>query len=205
VPTFIGVIGLLGEAFVPSNAATLKLLGNGMPVWTAPSLQETLTKTDRGVHHWIANTNPYSYYALELVDRTNPAGPSGFNFGRIVLGEYVELTMRNVNRGFVKANEDRTEVLTSERGVRFYNQKTKYRSMSALEITAMEEADRIQAETLFDDLGVSTPFFISFDPDLMVTPTLDDLTFYGTFEATPKLRHLINRYYTMTFDFREAV
>jgi hypothetical protein len=205
VPTFLGVVGPLGEAFTPTNGASLKLLGNGMPVWTAPALSETVTKTDRGIHHFVANTSAYEYFAFELIDRTNPGGPNAFKFGRIWLGEYTALTFHDVARGFGKTKADKSDVLTSETGVRIFNQRAKYRQLSALEIMQLDQTDRLAVERIFEQLGVGESFFLSIDPTLTLTPTQDDLTIYGNFDGEPKLKHIIYTYYSMSFDFREAV
>ena len=204
-PTFFAAIGPLADPFTISDSAVCKIMGNNIPSWTSPGFSLTLDVRDRGIHQFITPGSPYRYWCFEIVDRDNPLGPTGLKLGRIWLGDHETLTATNVSRGFNKSLEDNSDVLTSESGVRFYNQKTKYRRLSALEILNMPETDRLAMEAVFNRLGVDQSFFISLDPELLVTPTTDDLTIYGTFDDAPKLRHLFQAYYSMGFDFRESV
>jgi hypothetical protein len=204
-PSFLGIIGPLNETFTISENATVTIKGNNIPVWTSPGFSATLDVTDRGVYGHIAPGSPYRYWRLDIVDRTNTLGPTGLKLGRIFLGDHATLTATNVSRGFSKTEVDPSDVSESQSGVRFYNQRTKYRTLSALEILNLPETDRLEMESVFSRNGIDTSFFLSLDPTLLVTPTTDDLTLYGNFSSVPSLKHLFTTYYSMSFDFREAV
>lgn len=205
-PTFVGVIGPLGDTFTISETATVKLMGNNMPVWTAPAMSVTLDVRDRGTMSFLDSyTDPHLYHCLEIIDRTNPLGPNGIALGRIVLGDYVTMTNTNVSRGFGKKQVDSSEVTKSESGVKYYNRKVKYRAFSSLEIVNMSETERLDVEGVFERAGLDYSMFVSLDPTLLVSPTLDDLTMYCNFADDPELRHLFKDYYSVGFKLEEAI
>jgi hypothetical protein len=207
-PGFIGVIGPLSESFTVSDSATVTLKFNNMPdLWDAPDLSVTLVRTDDGIFDFLdSNTDiTYRYACLEIVDRLNPFGPTGLKIGRIYLGDYVTFTTSNVAKGMDKSTIDNTEVSKTLSGVNYYNTRTKLRSYSSNEIQNPSAAERRIFEQMFEDLGIATSLFVSFDPYQNISTTTNEMSFYCNFTAAPKLTHVIRDYFNINFSVEEAL
>jgi hypothetical protein len=205
-PTFFAVIGLIDEAFTVSNAAAVKLKFNNVPdLWDSPALSITLTRTDYGImEHLDSNTIEYRYACFEIVDRLNPLGPEGFKLGRIWIGDHVEISTSNIDIGFSKTNEDLSKPSESESGVKYYRVRPKRRTIKSGEIKLLSASERREFQESFEVIGVGTSFFVSLDPMLEVSETIDEMTFYGNFTDPPELEHVIRDFYNIRFEIEEA-
>lgn len=205
-PTFFGAIGPKGQPFSVSETATCTLKANGMPVWDSPAATVSLDVRDRGIMRFLDDQSDmlYTNFCFEVIDRTNPCGPEGFEFGRIWLGDHVTVTTTNVGTGFTALHRDPSDILEGDGGGRFVNRRPKYREFSGLEIRHLTATERLELEAVFDRLGRGGHFFASLDPGLDVSSTLEELTFYALFDRDPDLRHVIRDIYTMSFSLKEA-
>jgi hypothetical protein len=207
-PTFIAAIGPINEVFSVSSAATCKVKFNNVPDdWDNPDLSITLTRTDKGVfgHLDSETTIGHRYACFEVSDRTNALGADGLKFGRIWIGDHLTFSTTNVDVGFAVTNDDRSETLESDSGVRYYRTRAKRKSFKSAEIKLMTASERISFEETFELLGISEEFFISVDPGLLVSSTIDETTFYATFSEPPELEHVIRDYYNVRFEVEESV
>lgn len=205
--TFVSLLGLLGEVFTISSSATVRLYGNTFAGWASPALTVDLTPSTHGLYKFLddlSNTS-YRYWRLEIVDKFNPAGPLGFKFGYFYLGDYLTLTQRNVAKGFTKTFDDSSTVLTSERGAKFFQKGVKTTKFEQLEIAYMNAADRQALEQALYDLGTTTPFFVSFDPTLLVSADLSELTRYVVFDSAPVFTHQFHNVYSVRFAVSEVI
>lgn len=205
-PTFFAAIGPLSEAFTISDSATCRLLCNNINSWTSPDLAISLDRYDSGMFKFLDDQTDtlYRYFAFDIVDRTNPLGPDGIKLGYIYLGDYTTVTTSNVAIGFDKQLVDPSDVAESESGALYFNRRTKYRTFSNMSIQNLGASERRELEAMFESIGIDTPFFISLDPTLAVSSTIDEYTMYGYFAQAPRLAHVIRDYYTLSFDVREA-
>jgi hypothetical protein len=199
------LIGPLSEVFGITAAATVTLMGNSLNDWTSPPMTEVATVTDAGVFHHTTDTGPYRFYCLEIVDRTNPGGIDAIKIGHLYLGDHIALASSNVAIGFSKTHADESSESVSESGVRYYNERTKYKTFDSMEIQQPTATERRQLEQLWHDKGLSQSFYVSLDPTLAVSAEIDELTIYCNFADQPEFRHIIRDYYTMSLSLREAI
>ena len=206
---FFAVISPLSEVFsLSESASSIKLYANNLNDWTSPPLSITLTRTDNGIFRFMddLSDSSYRFWRFEYVDRLNPSGPEGISFGHIYIGDYTTITSRNYASKFTKEYKDPTGVSESLSGARYFDTKTKYLEINGGKIQFMEAAQRRTLEQLFHDLGLSTPFYISLDPTVCNTATLDELTKYVYFSREPQFVHFKADIYSLTgLDFRESV
>jgi hypothetical protein len=69
----------------------------------------------------------------------------------------------------------------------------------------IDAAERRELEQLFFDLGVGESFYLSIDPALEVSESLEEMTFYACIPSEPTIRHEIRDRYSIDFDVEEAV
>ncbi len=205
-PTFFAAVGAISESFKVSESATCTLKCNNMPVWTSPALTISLDVRDSGIHRFLDDQADvlFHYFCFEVIDRTNPLGPEGLEFGRIWLGDHTTITSSNVATGYSRKLVDPSLVQKSESGTRYVNRRPKYRTFSGMEIQNLTATDRLELEAMFDRLGLDQSFFFSMDPANAISTTLDELTFYAQFTREPELRHLIRDIYTLSLELEEA-
>jgi hypothetical protein len=205
--TFFALVGRLTRVFSLSSTATVRLYGNTVASMASPALTVTLSPETFGIYHFLddlADTT-YRYWRLECIDRTNPAGPEGFEFGHLYLGDYTTINFSNVQTGFSKTLVDTAVEQVSEGGASFFQDGFKYLSFDSTQIANMTAADRRDLEQVFYDLGRSTPFYVSFDPTLGVSTELSELTRYVVFSQDPVFTNVIRDVYTVSMAFKEVM
>jgi hypothetical protein len=205
--TFFAAIGPINETFSVSENATLRLYGNNSNTWGSPALSVTLTADDYGIFKFLDDLADYTYryWRFELIDKTNPVGPDGFKLSHVYLGDYVTLTTRNVANGFSRKWVDPSVRVESENGALFVQSKTKYLKFDSVNVQYISSTERADLEQLFYDNGIGVPFYVSFDPTLLVSSALSDYTKYVMFDEEPTLRHVKNEYYNISMSMREAL
>lgn len=207
--TFVAAIGPIDEDFSVSSSATIQVQANNIDLWSSPPLSVTLDRSDRGafkfLDHLAEADRIYRYWRFRFIDRTNPIGPSSFKIGNLYFGDYLTLATTNVSRGFSKRSVDPSNRGFSESGVTYTNRRPKYREFSSLDIQNIPGDEHRSIEQLFFDLGVGENFYVSLDPTLGVSSSLDELTFYALFDNAPTFSHLFKDYYRIGFELREGV
>lgn len=208
-PTFFALIGPLGEVFSISDSATVTLKANTSASFGSAPYSVTLTPDTHGIYQFLdteagTSTN-YRYWRLTLTDRENTVGPTGFKMGHLYLGDYTTLERRNVASGFTKTLVDSAEVVESQGGALYYQSGLKYMTYEGVELAYLDASDRRTLEQTFYDLGVSTPFYVSFDPTLLVSEDASEFTRYVVFSQAPTLTHIKSDIYTVSLSFREVM
>lgn len=201
------LIGPLEKIFTISPTATLKLYANNINDFTAPALTTTLSRTDGGIFQFMDDIadSAYRYWKFELIDLDNPLGPEGFEISHVYLGDYTTLTNRNISRGFQKSFIDNSESLESESGALFFNEKIKYLTLDNMDMIQLSKEDRATLENVFNINGKHTPFYISVDPRLEISNSIDELTRYVIFNQDFKLNHIISDRFNLSFSVREVL
>lgn len=204
---FFSLLGPLGEVFSISDVATVRLYGNTTASMTSPALTVTLTPDTHGVYQFLDDNadTTYRYWRLEIIDKLNTVGPEGFEFGYLYLGDYTTIERRNVGVGLEKRQVDTSTELTSESGAAYFQSGFKYLEFDSVSINYMDAADRRALEQLFYDLGRGTPFFVSFDPTLLVSESLSELTRYVVFADEPTFSHIKADVYSVRMRFKEVM
>jgi len=206
---FFALVSPLDEIFSLTQNASLRLLADNMDndtQWLTPALDITLTVTEAGVFKFFDDlTSGYRYWRVEIIDRENPLGPQGLNFGHMYLGDYITLTERNIGNGFTKNIQDPSVVLSSENGNLFFDKKMKYQTFEGLSIQFMNRVDRLELEQFFYDYGTTKPFYISLDPSIAMSSDISELTKYVVFSSMPVVTHVRYDIYSVQFSVRELI
>jgi len=208
VPTevnFIGLIGPIDEVFSIGTSATVTISANNIDIWTSPPFSETLTVTERGVLHFLGfdTARYYRYLLLDIVDKTNPAGPEGLNIGYLYIGGATEVTSSNVARGFTKGLTDDSKRIVSESGAQYFDTRTPFEGFKNAQIQNISAADRLELEAIFREFSVHTPLFVALDPGQQISGP-EELTIYANFDGQPAIAHLFLDYYAVSFSMSEA-
>lgn len=204
--SFFAMIGSLDEVFTISNNATITLMGSNLNQWNAPPYTTSIPISDKGAMKFLNDEDTaYRFWKVIIQDKQNPEGPEGISIGVLYLGDYVTLDNTNYSIGFDNSDVDPSSVAISESGVLHYDAKTKYSAISGGGVDVLFRSDKDRLKAMFEYLGLTTPFFVSIDPLLLTTSTIEELTKYVVFASEPKFTHIINDLYSVSLDFREVI
>lgn len=196
------------EIFGISTLGSVRFQGNNLDAWDAPSLDVELTVGERGIFKFFdedVTDTEYRYHRIKFIDPQNPDGSEDLRVGFIYIGDIEHIDSSNVGQGFSKAQEDPSTVLESENGQRYYDTRPKYDTFSAMSLTNVTATDRVKIEQVFNDFGIHTPLFISFDPGQLVETDPSVYTRYFYFDGKPNFTHLFLTYYAVSMSFRECL
>lgn len=195
-----------------TDGATVKLQANNVDDFTASiPYEQTATVTPNGVFLFLdTSTNDddlpsFRFWRIEIIDRTNALGSDFLNIGNIYLGSFTTVQARNIQSGFSKELRDPTLKSQSDSGVLFFDERTKFREYTGLEMLYMDSADRLEFENLINSVGVSQPFYLALDPTLLVSSSTDELVIYGVFTEMPSLTNVKKDVYSISMNVREVL
>lgn len=200
------VIGTSGEEFPFSSTAVLRVQANSVRDWTSPPLDVTMTFDRRGAVRFLddLDDSSYRYWRCKFTDRTNPSGPA-LTLANVYLGDYISLDNHNVEIGFKRKLVDPSSVSYSDAGVPYARRKTKYWTYGGLQMMHLTDDDRDEIETMVEELGTTTPFFIAIDPLAGISASVTELTKYVMFDSDPDLDHIRYNMYSFAFNVREVL
>jgi hypothetical protein len=206
--TFFSALGPLDEIFTISNSATVTLKADNIPSnFASAAFSRTLEVTDRGIMEFLDDTEDttYRYWQFKIIDRMNPLGPSSVKLGQLYLGDYRTITVSNVNNGFGKTWDDRSQIVYSEYGIPYFNKRPKVQRITSLSIPYMDGAERRLLEQMVYDIGLESTFYISLDPTTCASLELDEMTKFVRFKEMPDFVHEFKDRYTMNFEVEEVL
>jgi len=207
-------IGSLSEKFSISSEATILLRANNIDDsihWSNPPLQIDLLdyRDDTGIYCFIDSLltdTRYRFWRLHIEDKYNHQGPEQcIRISNIYIGDYIYLSNRNIQNGFVKTVNDPSTRSESESGSLFWDVKTKFTEISSVGFSFIDKDDRDKLEKLYNRIGTVTPIYISLDPTLAVSNKLSDLTYFCVYDAAPSMQHIINDKFNYSLMFREMI
>ena len=206
LPTFVALMSQIDEAFCLSDEAVVKLQANNLDLWTSPAVDVSVPVENLAAMAVLDTsvTTSYNYFRIVVIDRKNPLGPEELTFGYAYVGDHVTMTSTNIARGFSKRLVDPSIVSSSESGALFFEERPRYLEISGSEIQMLNGTDADEIEQLFYDLGVTTPFLLSIDPDETISRNLSDLTRLMIMTESPEFQHVIYDYYNVGFSMRES-
>jgi len=204
--TFCGIISGIDEIFTLSQTALVKCQANNIDFWDSPPVDITIPIGDISAMKMLddENDSTYRFWKLEIIDRINYLGPEGLKISYIYVGDHNTVTLTNLATGFTKELTDPSNILQSENGALFFEKRPRYLTIQNASIQLLNGADRVQIEQLFYDVGTREPFFVSIDPGVEVTASLEELTRFVVMTRSPTLEHIIRDYYNFSFEMREA-
>lgn len=205
--TFAGIISGIDKIFTLSATATVKAQANNIDFWDNPPVNITVPVGQISAMATLdAVTAPstYRFHRIQIIDRLNYLGPEGFELAYIYLGDHTTITTSNVAIGFTKELTDPSVVLQSENGALFAEKRPRYLTLTDNNIQLLGGQERQDIEQLFYDIGTREPIFVSVDPDVSVTLSLEELTRFMVMTRSPTLTHVLRDYYNISYDMREA-
>ena len=204
--TFFSVYESPDSEFCISTAATCTLKANNVDDISSAPYSQALTVSDDGIFQFIPEetAESYRYWYFDFNDRENTDGPESFSL-KVWIGDYVQPVSRNIVNGFSVVKVDPSTISISNNGVKYYNRKTKYKKISNVGIEWVSGADRVSLTDLYDYTGRTRPFFISIDPEIIISANVQEFTKLVTFDDDPDMRQLLYNYYGFNFSFSEVV
>ena len=204
--TFCGIISGIDEIFTLSATATVKCQGNNIDFWDSPPVNITIPVGNISAMKMLDDdtASTYRFWRVQIIDRLNYLGPLGLKFGYIYTGDHTTMTLSNFATGFSKELTDPSPIIQSESGALFFEKRPRYLTIRNCSIQLLPGSEREVIEQLFYDVGTREPFFVSIDPGVVVTQSLEELTRFVVMPTAPTLNHVIRDYYNFSFEMREA-
>jgi len=202
------LIGPGGEELGISSSATVTLKADDLAanLDSSPSLSLTLTREDTGVFKFLDDQAAYTYrhWRCEWTDIANPNGPE-VAIAQVYLGDYISPTTRTFNNGFTRRLVDPSKMVRSAGGVPFWQRKTKFWQFANVGVDWATGTDRTEMERLLDEMGTTTPFFVSLDPTVAVSASLGEMTKYVAFDDLDAIKHRRYTYHDFSFSMSEVL
>jgi len=201
------VYGDADQQFTISDTATVVLKASSLNDYDTAPLSVALTVGTLGIFKFIdalSVSTEYRYWWLDFIDRENPAGPESFSL-KIWLGDFITPVNRNIGNGFRTNIIDPSVVRVSSNGTRYSSVKTKYMSISGVEMLWVNGTDRTDINAAFRVCGTTVPLFISIDPEANISSGVQELTKLVVFDSNPDHSHLRFDYFGFNMSFSEVV
>ena len=205
---FLAVIGDVSTSLGLSSQATVTLKGNNIDAnWGSAPLSETITVTEKGIFAFLDTSASvtYRYWQFEIEDKYNSTAGPNIEIGQFYLGSYETPTSRNMTVGFKETQVDPSTVSESEGGVLYFDTRDKYTKLEGISIPYLEDADKQVFVDLFDEVGVTTPFYISLDPLLNINTDITDFTRYVVFMNSPDFTNVSTCRFSTVLNVREVI
>ncbi len=201
---FVGLIGDLSATIQISSTATITVEGNGSDSWASPSLSETLTRTTDGAFNFIDTVaSSYRWWRVTIADMDNPLGPE-FGVGHAFLGPFQNVT-NNIQTGFSFNQIDESVIAKSDGGQIYVDTKTKYYSFAGMGILRVSPSDKQTIENIFKTVGTHTPFYISLDPQGLISNNIGEFTRFVRFVSPPSFQHALYNTFDVNLNVVEVV
>lgn len=172
-----------------SSGATVKIQGNATDVWTAPTIDETIT-FNAGVMYKQFTGGSYQYWRLSIVDSSNP--DTYVELGILFIGE--DLNLGDIyDREYPIQNED-TSIRHFTRTGQMYGDKGIIRDIYVFSLPHVDD-EKSDIEAWFDAVGMWRSWFLIIEPtDLTNFPIQ-----YMAFNENLDWNHIIGTIYNLNF------
>jgi hypothetical protein len=154
---------ILGHNF--TSGATIKIQGNASDVWTAPSVDITLTYTANNIYYAFSSTQTYRYWRLTVDDASNP--DTYLQISKLWLSSYLQLPYMAKSQKIPTASTSTAQESIS--GQSYGDKKLIYR-YGNITFPYVTDADKIKIDALFNVVDKTDP--------IMTVIWEDDLTEY---------------------------
>lgn len=202
-PNAFALIGPRNKPIPFTANAVITLQGNATDVWTSPSYSQVLTLDDRAIVKSSSaglHTGPLRYWRLKIVDASNPLGY--VEVGALYLGSFFEPSRGAVQFPFGCKYIDYSDTSRTEGGQRFADIKAQTMGLSP-EWFGLTIAEKESIDEHFETVGVSKPWFIELDPDLVYSTGSGIYTRYVKFTSEPSYALVSPGVFTMGMDLLE--
>lgn len=207
LPTAFVLVGARNKPIKITPSATIKLQANETDVWEPGTINTEITLDYNS--SVIASINSVGlwnealrYARILIEDLSNPEGY--VEIGALFLGTFFEATRGQVQFPFQAQYSDNSRTTFSEGGQTFSDIREKSEIFNiewfGLTITEKEEID-----DLWNDLGLSNPFFVQFDKDLVFSSDQSKMIRYVKFVDPPQYELVSAGVYRATMSLREEL
>lgn len=203
--SFIALIGLVDEDFTLSTDATFRVRANNINDFAAAPLDRYCEITRGGVLEFFEGVSPYRYWQIDIIDKKNPIGPQSFKFSNFFMGDYLTFTDRNISNGLEEAIIDLSKQSTSENGTKYFERKTKYSEFTSVSFNLIANDQKQVLIELFKDVGITLPFYVSFDPLKKISSTPDQYTRFVNWKERPNFKQTIKGFHSVSISFEEVI
>lgn len=189
----------LGHGF--TDSAVLKLQANASAVWTAPSVDVTLSldETYDIVTRFVSTAEEYRYWSIKIVDPANPnlyvSLPTVFLSKATQLGQVPQI-------GWEMGNTDLSESVKTKYGHRYSDIYPSLRYMNFI-YEFLAQADVQTLVEIKERLGSVTPLMVCLDP-LATVFDKDRFALYGYLAQNDRFRHSFYTYFGSGLSIEEA-
>lgn len=205
LPDAFFLIGPRNRPIRISPSATIKLQGNITNNFNNPDYETTLTyddevmglTSDEGLH-----TQALRYWRLQIIDRDNPLG--FVEVGSFFLGTFFNPDRGRVVFPFSSSFVDRSTTVFSEGG-QTYNDIREQTQTFQIQWKGLKKEDIEDMKQIFENLGISTPFFVVFDNDQAFSTELPRMTRYCKFDSPPTYNLETPNNFSMNMVLREEL
>lgn len=185
-----------------SSAATVKLQANAHPVWSSPSVNQTLTydNTYNVMTHFFSSDQAYRYWSIEVTDPENPN--LYVEIPKVLLANATNLTQLP-NLGFTESRGDFSSKRYTEYGQVYVDQNPSRRKLT-FPYEVLSDTDLESLMSIFDRVGVGTPIGIGLDTQGSVFDK-DRFFIYGTFVEAMQSEHVFYNLFNAGFSIEETL
>jgi len=184
-----------------SGDAVIKLQANATPNFSSPSLDITLSIDDfqKTISHFFTTDQSFRFWRINIVDSKN--NNLFVEFGAITLAKSVVLE-RLVAKGFKYKKRDTSRRQANEFGNVYFDKRPFIQSLE-FNFKVMTNADSISFEKIYDNVGVSTPLVVAFDP-LEQKFDKDRFLIFGHFTRQLEFSHVFKTFFNNGFRIEES-
>lgn len=201
---FIAFIGDLAEELKIPEGAVIRIQGNTVNSFVAPTLDETITWYSTGAFRFLDDQVDSAWQYVKITIEC-PSGPFIPEIGYLYVGDYETFGTRNISTGFELTFEDPSQQSSSDAGQIYTNERTPYRVFSSLSVGLARTTEAAFLKRIYALKQVSVPFFIALDPTSYLSSTFDEHLAYMRFAGSPRYRHILRDIFELSFELREAL
>lgn len=186
-----------------TDSAVIKLQGNATSNFATPDFEVTLDVHSTSIAHinrsGIGDT-AYRYWRLYVEDKSNPDGY--LEFGACFLGNAFDPTQGAVSFPLSGDWSDDSVITKTISGITFSEIRQKVETFG-FEYNYLSFSEKEEIDTFIKDVGITTPFFVAFDPLEVFSSSKEYYTRYVRNDGMPNWSYNSPRYFSYKFSVME--
>jgi len=181
-----------------TSSATIHIQGNATDVWTAPSIDVTLTWTVANIlYNWLT-AQTFRYWRITISDATNADG--FISMSKVYLGNYVQLPNMGKSQ---KVNTASTSEVAESVGGQAYGDIGYFYQLGDVSFPIIEDSEKLTIENLFRLTDKYTPvILLIWENDLTVQPPI--YSRITTDMQFTRVEGVAGRKWSLNFSFKEV-
>lgn len=205
----MGFFALIADSSKPLNISSMANIvieasnTAGVDNWATigASISISPQRTDKGIFQFFDDGDyRYRFWRLRIEDNFSP---NEIEIGNLYLGEFNKFKEHYNDQGASVSSDDRSYISESESGQVYAFLKAKQKTYDGISMKYFNPDDKDFLSDIFDRYGIRAPFYVSVDPKLEISNSLDDTTFFCKFVDAPKYTHVFGNLYNSDFKLKE--